>query len=347
MNVHVSYKVHKTPDIEKDFNHQMEKLGKRLRVFRPELVHLKAVIEQSSAREGFNLSLNLRLPSGQMAVQQSAPTASAAVKAGFEDLLQQLNKHKDMLRSAHKWPRRRVAQERVEPQVPFETTLAAVRPKTVSQEDIRLYVNANLPRLERFVERELAFREATDQIPADAVSREEVIDEAIARALGDGGEMPERVALEPWLYRLAIHAIGDLAARAAEEVPAEHLEESARKRNVRASDEPELQFHQPDEMLTKESVIANRGVATPEDIAATDEMVNLLQFALAGLPATDREAFLLHGMEGFSIEEVATITDRKLDDVRLSIRTARTHLRSSRPIAERFKERILQESGTR
>jgi len=33
MNVHVSYKIHKTPDIEKELSHQIEKIQKRLRVF--------------------------------------------------------------------------------------------------------------------------------------------------------------------------------------------------------------------------------------------------------------------------------------------------------------------------
>ena len=52
MNVHVSYKVQKTPDIEKEINHQIEKMRKRLQVFKPELVHLKAILEQNSPREG-------------------------------------------------------------------------------------------------------------------------------------------------------------------------------------------------------------------------------------------------------------------------------------------------------
>ena len=80
MNVHVSYRLHKIPAVEKDIQHQIEKLQKRLQVFRPELVHLKGVVEEISAREGTSVSLNLRLPSGQMAVQSSAPTAAAAVK---------------------------------------------------------------------------------------------------------------------------------------------------------------------------------------------------------------------------------------------------------------------------
>ena len=345
MNVHISYKISKTPDIEKEITHHLDKLRKRLQVFRPELIHLKGVIEQNSPREGFVVSLNLRLPSGQMAVQHSASSASASLKAGFEDLLQQLNKHKAQLRNTHKWPRwRGVENERIEPQVPFENTLASVRPDTISGDDIRHYVNANLARLERFVERELAYREATDQIAADAITKEEVIDEAIARALGEGGEKPERIALEPWLYRLALHAIGDLAAGNHEEIPAVHLEDSARRQNVRGSDEPVLQFHQPDETLTGENIIPDRGSATPEDLADNDEMVSLVQYALEGLDRNDREVFLLHGIEGFTVEEISAITDRKPTEVESSISIARDHLRRSAPIASRFKDRALHAS---
>src|SRR5205814_7396263 len=103
MNVHISYKVQKTPDIEKEINHLVEKLRKRLQVFRPELVHLKGVIEQNSPREGTIVSLNLRLPSGQMAVQRAGQTPLTAIKSAFDDLLQQITRHKDLLRSSHKW----------------------------------------------------------------------------------------------------------------------------------------------------------------------------------------------------------------------------------------------------
>lgn len=346
MNVHLSYKVHKTPDIEKDINHLVEKLRKRLQVFRPELVHLKGVVEQNSPREGITVSLNLRLPSGQMAVQQSASTAAAAVRAAFDDLLQQITRHKDLLRNSHKWQRRRSENARAEIHFPFEQTLASVQPPTVSSDDVRSYVNANLGRLELFVERELYFRETADQVPADFLTKEEVIDEVIARALGDGGEKPERLALEPWLYRLAIRSIGDLSAHSQEGVSPVHLEDSARKRNVRASDEPELQFHQPDETLTGESVIADRRVATPEDIASSDEMIALVQFALDGAKRPDREVFILHTIEGFSVDEIAAITDRKPDEIRSSISAARDHLRRSPPLADRFRDQLLRDTGT-
>jgi ribosome-associated translation inhibitor RaiA len=288
MNAHISYRLRKTPDLEKEITHLINKLRKRLQLFRPELVHLKGVVEQNSPRRGVSVALNLRLPSGQMAVQHSAATPLAAIKSAFDDLLQQITRHKDLLRSTHKWKRRRSSSSRPETQVPFEKTLAAVLPSTVSAEDIGSYVNANLSRLERFVERELYFREAAEQLTPDSVTREEVIDEVIAWALGDDRDKPEKLALEPWLYRLALRAIGELQARNSDGVVSVPLEDSARRPNVRASDEPELQFHQPDETLTRESVIADRRVATPEDIADTDEINSLVEIALRAALPRDR-----------------------------------------------------------
>jgi RNA polymerase sigma factor (sigma-70 family) len=340
MNVHISYKVRKTPDIEKDVNQLIEKLRKRLQVFRPELVHLKGLFEQNSPREGTTVSLNLRLPSGQMAVKKSASSAASAVKAAFDDLLQQISKHKDLLRNSHKWQRRRVADFSPKSRVAFEDTVAAVHVPTASSDDIRSYVNASLGRLERFVERELYFRETAEEITPDSVTKDEVIDEAIARALSNGangGDKPEALALEPWLYRLALRSIEDLSARSPESLLSFHLEDSARRPNVRASDEPELQFHQPDETLTGENVIADRRVSTPEDIASSDEMVALVQFALEGASRADREAFILHAIEGFSLDEIGVITDRNPDEVRSSIELARKHLRHLAPLASRFK----------
>jgi RNA polymerase sigma factor (sigma-70 family) len=330
MNVHISYRLHKTPAVEKDLQHQIEKLQKRLQVFRPELIHLKGMVEEISAREGTCVSLNLRLPSGQMAVQAKASTAAAAVKSAFEDLLQQVNKHKEILRSSHKWTRRQKdASARRNPSVPFEDTLAVVFPATVSAEDVRSYVNINLPRLERFVEREIYFRETAEQVLPESISKEEVIDETIAAALGDGKEKPERLALEPWLYRLALDALDELSRPEGTNGGAVPLEESARKRNVKASDEPGLQFHQPDEAITEETIIADDRVATPEQIAGSNEMMRLIASALRDVSADHREAFILHAIEGFGVEEISAITGIPPERVLTCISATRDHLRKS------------------
>jgi RNA polymerase sigma factor (sigma-70 family) len=344
MNVHVSYKVHKTPDVEKEISHQTGKIQKRLQVFRPELVHLKANIEQNSAREGTRVSLNLRLPSGQLAAQSTASSPTAAIKAAFDELIQQIGRHKELLRSSHKWRRWRGGpQESPEPGVPFEKTLAAVLPPTISADDIGSYVNANLSRLERFVERELYFRRSDndDEIrnfnSDSGLSTTEVVNEVIARALSDT-DRPEKMTLEPWLYHLALQALNEMTARLEElESPANlHLEDSSRRQNVEASDEAGLQLHQPDEGFTRESAIPDRRVPTPEEEAYSDEMTALVQAALRGVDRTDREAFLLYGIEGFSLNEVAAITGRHPEAVRESVQRARDCVRSAPSIASEF-----------
>jgi RNA polymerase sigma factor (sigma-70 family) len=346
MNVHISYRLHKTPAVEKEIQHLIEKLRKRLQVFRPELIHLKGMVEEVSAREGTSVSLNLRLPSGQMAVEAKAPTAAAAVKTAFEDLLQQVNKHKALLRSSHKWPRRQKdISARRNASVPFEQTLAAVFPATVSADDVRSYVNVNLSRLERYVEREIYFREASGFIQADSVTKDEVIDETIAAALGDGDdgtdkEKPERLSLEPWLYRLAMRALDELSRPDDTNGGAVHLEDSARKPNVKGSDEPGLQFHQPDEAITEENVIADGRVATPEQIVGSDEMMRLLASALRDVSPAHREAFILHAIEGFGVDEISAITGTPPEAVAVSISAARDHLRKSPSFARQFKGRF-------
>jgi DNA-directed RNA polymerase specialized sigma24 family protein len=344
MNVHVSYRLHKIPAVEKDIQHQIEKLQKRLQVFRPDLIHLKGVVEEISSREGTNVSLNLRLPSGQMAVQASAPTAASAVKTAFEDLLQQVNKHKEILRASHKWTRGKrgtsVRPSATVREVPFEQTIAAVFPPTISADDVRSYVNANLGRLERFVEREIYFREAQESIAPDSLSKEEVIDETIAAALGNDQEKPERLALEPWLYRLALRALDDLSQTEESNGHAQPLEDSARRRNVMASDEPGLQFHQPDESITGATVIADARVATPEQIMASDELLRLIASALRDLGSGPREAFILHAIEGFTVDEITAITGLPAERVLTFVSAARDHLRKSPGLAREFQSRL-------
>lgn len=346
MNVHVSYKVPKSPDLERQINLNIEKLNRRLQVFRPDLVHLHAIVDEQTARAGFDVRLDLRLPSGDIASREQSKQVDAAVKGAFEDLLERVGKHKDRLRAQHQWPnRRRAGKPREVAGVPFEETLAAVQPPAASDEDISQYINANLPRLQRFVERELRFRENNGELRSYQLSAREVISEAIANALGRD-DKPEKLAIEPWIYGLALRAMHNLARRG-EDADSVHLEELPRGRESflgQGSDEPILQFHQPDESVTAENIIPNRGVPTPEDAAASDEMIRMIEAALRGTKPEDREAFLLFGVEGFTVDEISAISGRGGDAVRGSIRTAREHLQKNLPVSGAIKDKLLQKT---
>jgi RNA polymerase sigma factor (sigma-70 family) len=237
-----------------------------------------------------------------------------------------------------------VGRTRPQPQVPFEETLAAVQPPTISEADISSYVNANLYRLNRFVDREIRYRENAGMLEPDQMTREEVIDEAIAVALSDGTEKPERLALEPWLYRLAIRSLDELTERNPQVPDTVPLDQTTRRTNVGASDDVHFQYHQPDETMTRQENIRNPAVSTPEEIVASDEMIAMVEAALLGTSKEDREAFLLYAVEGFTPEEIAAISDRSVDQVRSSVNTAREHLRRALPVSNEFKDKLLQHS---
>ncbi len=343
MNVHITYKVPKTPDLEKLINQQTEKLGRYLQVFRPELVHLKGTISENSLRQGTGVSLNLRLPSGQMASEKTVSNASAAVRGAFDEIAEQLKKHKELLRNQHRWPRRRGPGRAVVGTVPFEQTVAAVKPEQISAEDVSNYIDVNFPRLKRFIQRELQYREGQGQLLAGQLTVEEVVNEAIANALSDHNEKPERMKLEPWIYRLALNAIAQLATDGGHEgrIP---LERAHGKQNVEASDEPVLQFHQPDERLSEENVIPDPTANNPEELAARRELITLVSNALRDAGRREREAFIFYTIEGFTLEEIADITSHGVEEVRAAIARAREHLQRVLPVPDPLKDKLVEYS---
>jgi DNA-directed RNA polymerase specialized sigma24 family protein len=63
--------------------------------------------------------------------------------------------------------------------------------------------------------------------------------------------------------------------------------------------------------------------------------------ALRGASRTDREAFLLYGIEGFSLGEIAAITGRHPEAVRESVQRARDCVRNAPSIASEFQHELL------
>ena len=70
-------------------------------------------------------------------------------------------------------------------------------------------------------------------------------------------------------------------------------------------------------------------------------MIALVQAALRGADRADREAFLLYGVEGFSLREIAAITGRHLEAIRESVQRARDCVRGAPSIANEFHNDLL------
>ncbi len=297
---------------------------------------------ETAPKSGFKVALNLRLPAGQMAAQASAETLHAAIRIVFDDLTEQLRKHKDHLRSQYRYPRvRGIERHRIEPQVPFEDTVAAVKPEKISNLDVTGFVNANLERLARYVDRELRFRRDSGQRRLEEVSVEEVIDEVIANALDEHLPRPEKIALEPWLYRLSRSAMDRLANQLESVAHPARLNHEETHSSLDARDEEMLQFYHPDESAAGDDLVADLRGSTPEDDASRQELMTMVERALRGAAPRQREAFLLFTLEGFRLAEIAAITEQSVEQVHGEITAAREHLRRSLIAAGERRQKLV------
>jgi RNA polymerase sigma factor (sigma-70 family) len=327
MNVHFTYKLDKSSSVEQYLQTQIEKLGPRLHVFNPDMVSLRGLFEEAP-KSGFSVALNLRLPSGQMSARTSAESLQSAIRIAFDDLTLQLRKHKEHLRSQYRYPRVR-GDERphVVAKTPFEETVASVQPEKISALDVAGFVNANFERLRGYVERELRFRRDSGQRRLEEITAEEVIDEAVANALDEHQQRPEKISLEPWLYRLSRSAMDRLGNQLESAAHPVRLDQPDTPKNNSDVDDEMLQFYQSDERVMNEELIADRRGSTPEDEASREELMTMVERSLKGASPHQREAFLLFIVEGFRFPEIATITERTVAQVQADINAARTHLK--------------------
>ncbi len=354
MNVHVSYKAGKTPEVEREFQHQIHRLGRRLHVFKPDLIHLHAFVNQDNSHTASS-SLNLRLPSGQIAAQRSGENTLAAVKAAFADLLSQVTKHKELLRGHwSRTQRRALGLGAPEPAARAMASAAASaaparavsKPPAVApvmESGLEKWVSVSLPRLQEFVAKELELRIAAGQVREGQISCDEIIDEVMVSALSHEDGRAVLLSPESWFHRLALQAVRRLIKSNAD-TGTFSLDAPAGKQNVTGSDENVLQYHQPDDSLPEESVIGDAAARTPEEIFSSEEMVAQLDIVLHEVNTRDREAFVLYTLEGFTVDEISRLTDHPPEQVRKSIQHAREWVRQKLPEQNQFRSSLLHRS---
>ena len=96
--------------------------------------------------------------------------------------------------------------------------------------------------------------------------------------------------------------------------------------------------------MSEENVIADPSANNPEELAARDELINLVETTLRDAGRDEAEAFILYTLEGFTLEEIADITNRSVEEVRASIRKAREHLQRALPVKDPLKEKLVEYS---
>jgi ribosomal subunit interface protein len=108
MKLSISYKnieAHEPAEIEVE--RQMNKLGRLLQSYSPDLVQLHTTFSKTPRTEEYSCTLNLSLPAGTLHATGTAATTRISCKKAFSELEEQVKKHQARLRKDYVWKRKR------------------------------------------------------------------------------------------------------------------------------------------------------------------------------------------------------------------------------------------------
>lgn len=340
MIVQFSVQVAKSEDLEAQIQRLSKKITRLLLVFQPELVQLHGRLARHSVREGVICTLNLRLPTGQLAAEEGAATAQIALHQAGDELVGQIKKHKERLhreqrRAGHVSVRTMPAAEELPP-----------APPETPREDLSRYIAANVDQLGRFVARQLRLRERWGQLRPGQLDVREVLDEMIADALASSnGNHPEPPR---WFYVLAVGAIRRLASftdQSERGETSDSLDRRLTETEIRREEDEDA--FEPGEAPELQDITPDPGIATPEEIAYSNELITLLHTALERLSPRQREELTLFALEGFSLDELAMLSRRKPEEVRRDLRQASEQLEQQKDIPGELRRMLVEQTGKR
>jgi ribosome-associated translation inhibitor RaiA len=112
MNVSISYKhVEAQQVVAAEVMRRLDKLGKLLKSYEPDLVQIKGVFSKNNRTEEQSLALTLSLPTGTLRATGNGKNVLAGCKNAFSDIEAQIKKHQSLLRRDYEWKRKRPVRE--------------------------------------------------------------------------------------------------------------------------------------------------------------------------------------------------------------------------------------------
>jgi len=330
MNTHLTVQVPRSPDLNQLIDRFQHKLEPLLFAFQPELVQLQGRMVRHNNREGVLCNLNLHLPTGQLSSEVAAATAQTAFRQASSDLVRQLNKHKQRLRETR--PHfKKAAVPRPRPEV----AEAGAR----RRRDLAGYFGSHSEHLLAFVRRQIALRERLGELPAGRLDPAEVLDEVVVAALSS---RPSSLTLNRgrWLLLLAAEAIRKLAKEQGERQHGQRMESLEAPMQLASGDAASDDFaeQRADRVRLEDTLASNR--ASPEETAVAREAMSRLAAALEPLPKLQRHDLVLYLLEGFRPRDLAQLSGRSEDEVKLSLQQAETALHAGARLPDLLQHRL-------
>ena len=300
---------------------RLPNLARAIRDFPVRTVHIE--VDLNPRKGGYGVSVNLQLPARTLFAAEWARDLATAGRRAMNKVAAQVATYRALLRRHDRRSHRRPGRAG-----PAPATASAALARDRGQ------VEALRGRVARLVRREIVHDPSLSEVPKEAISVPDVVDEAMVWALEHMGRRPAWLTPEQFLWRRVLHQL-DLAresvlrARAGE---AEEAEVASRHREPNPEldmewEEAEDLIYGGGEPLPLDLDEASRTDSDPAEILDREAAQQAVSDALRELPDSQRRAVLLHDLEGYDPQEIAFVLSVGEDRVREDLEAARRALR--------------------
>jgi RNA polymerase sigma factor (sigma-70 family) len=293
--------------------------------FPSDTAELHVHVEKSRHRNYYRVSEQLLVPGATLTARQEGYDLMAAVRKSFDELERELLRHISRLRQDDTWRRK----ERREELRRLKKAIDA-QPDT-GAEQLGDLVRELLPKLQHFVQREIAALRARGDLNPGYPTPDDIVDEVLARAYQRLDQRPPDLDTLQWLYQLTHEVLGEEVREYAREtgrfVSTETTPPQPRDYTLDERDQGVYEFWQPEEMFKLEDV---RPVTdeTPEEIVGEEELRKYFHEVLARMPNNWRRAIWLTQAEGIPLPKVARMIGASEEQVKRWIQQGDEYLRA-------------------
>jgi RNA polymerase sigma factor (sigma-70 family) len=288
---------------------------------------LRVFIERNAARALYNASLMMEVPQKTLTAKEEGHDLTAAIRATFDELQRQLQKHKATLRREPMW-------KRIFKRKQLRQTRAA--PGGTGESDREIFfqlVSPHLEWLDHFIRHLMRYSESVGELVRDEVTPEDVIDWSLVRAYSDFHRSHSVGDIRSWLTRLTVDRLEQEIRRSMSErqtIPVrldEDIGETPRTEWMSMLGEEISYFYGSDEDLQVEDIVADSESSDPEAELLKKETRAGVRSALREMPDSWRRVLLMHYGDERPIETVAKSLDRPLGEIRRILRYSTAYVR--------------------
>lgn len=322
MAEHLTIRVTQKPEAaERAWAYKRRTLERLLRRVPEDQRHLRLLVREEGGH--VKASAVLSLPTGVLSALAEGEAVDAVVREVGDTLVKEVRRHLGRLRdlrrgqtAAQRESMRRAAE-------PLETLREGAR-----REEFWTLVRPVLGSLARYAGRELRLAEREGAIPRGAVAVQDLLDDVTVQAWERYGERAPDEPVDHWLLKLLHRRIEELREQEGP-VALSQVVEVAREEDDWIHDNdpywPE-EDEDEEEALLLEDLFPDPEAPLPEEELAAEEETERILACLAAVPAPQRQAFQLHVIEGFDVDDVAMVQGRSAAEVRRDVEAVRAAL---------------------